>query len=40
MTLIHAVFFSVSHAARWTARHGVGSHAEPPTMECAKPVPV
>jgi hypothetical protein len=37
MTLIHAVFFSVSHAARWTARQGVGSHADPPTMECAIP---
>jgi hypothetical protein len=28
---------SVSHAARCTASHGVGSHAEPPTMECAIP---
>jgi hypothetical protein len=28
-------FFSASHAARCTARHGVGSYAEPPTMECA-----
>jgi hypothetical protein len=27
-----------THAARGTARHGVGSHAEPPTMECAAPV--
>jgi hypothetical protein len=25
------------HLARCTARHGVGSHAEPPTMECAMP---
>ena len=38
---VHAVFsvcFSAAHAARGTARHGVGSHAEPPTMECAAPV--
>jgi hypothetical protein len=28
----------VSHAARCTARHGVGSHADPPTMEWAAPV--
>jgi hypothetical protein len=27
-----------SHAARCTARHGVDSYAEPPTMECAMPV--
>jgi hypothetical protein len=26
---------NVSHAARCTAPHGVGSHAEPPTTECA-----
>ena len=31
-------FFTGSHAARCTARHGVGSHAEPPTIECAPPV--
>jgi hypothetical protein len=28
---------STSHAARCTPRHGVGSHAVPPTMECAIP---
>jgi hypothetical protein len=27
-----------SHAATWTARHGVGSQAEATTMECAVPV--
>jgi hypothetical protein len=26
-----------AHADRCTARHGVGSHAEPPTMEWAIP---
>src|SRR5262249_40950052 len=30
----HALF-NPSRAARCTARHGVGSHAEPPTMEYA-----
>jgi hypothetical protein len=28
---------TTSHAARCTARHGFGSHADPPTMECAIP---
>jgi hypothetical protein len=28
----------VFHAARWTARHGVGSCAVPPAMECVVPV--
>jgi hypothetical protein len=28
---------SATHAALCTARHGVGSHALPPTMECAMP---
>jgi hypothetical protein len=32
------VVLNVSLAARCTARHGVGFHAEPPTMECAAPV--
>jgi hypothetical protein len=31
-------YLTAAHAARCTARHGVGSHAEPPTMECATPV--
>jgi len=26
------VTFTASHAARCTARHGVGSHASPPTI--------
>jgi hypothetical protein len=29
--------FTAAHAARCTARHGVGSHAEPPTIEWAMP---
>jgi hypothetical protein len=29
---------ALHHAAGCTARHGVGSQAEPPTMECAAPV--
>jgi len=28
----------LAHAARCVARHAVGSHAEPPTIECAWPV--
>jgi hypothetical protein len=28
----------VAHAARCTARHGVGSHAVPLTIKCAMPV--
>jgi hypothetical protein len=28
---------SAVHAACWTARHGVGSHAVPPTMEDTSP---
>jgi hypothetical protein len=31
------VTFTAAHAARCTTRHGVGSHAEPPTTECAIP---
>src|SRR6266850_650684 len=30
-------FVNASHAARCVARHGVASHAEPPTIECACP---
>jgi hypothetical protein len=30
--------FVAVHPARCTARHGVGSHAEATTMECAVPV--
>jgi hypothetical protein len=33
----HHCPFTAADAARCTARHGVGSHAEPPTMECAIP---
>jgi hypothetical protein len=33
----HTGRFTACHAARCTARHGVGSRAEPPTMECAMP---
>jgi hypothetical protein len=29
--------WGASSAARWTASHGVGSHAVPPTIECARP---
>ena len=35
--LTSEVCCSVSHAARCTARHAVGSHAEPATTECAIP---
>jgi hypothetical protein len=35
--LIVRVSSGVPHAARCTARHGVGSHGEPPTMEWAMP---
>jgi hypothetical protein len=31
------VTFTAAHAARCTARHGVGSHAGPPTIEFAMP---
>ena len=31
-------WWSVPHAACWTARQGVGAQAEPPTIECASPV--
>jgi hypothetical protein len=32
------VLLTAAHAAHCTARHGVGSHAEPPTIECAIPI--
>lgn len=38
MTIPDAVCFApfnAAHIARCTARHGVVSHADPPTIECA-----